>query len=154
MRHICNLRIVWLNACQYRIIAKGYPFVATPLSAFPTPQLRSKVLAAYFLAQRWISGVHRPQQTYSIDGTSENRVSYARFVPGYDDRLLLTISKTIWSAMFLWYMSDQEATMVAHWSPRGGIFTGYTVNGEVGSKATLAISLQLDGYVTTPVLSF
>jgi hypothetical protein len=44
--------------------------------------------------------------------------------------------------------------MVAHWSPRGAIFTGFTVNGEVGSKATLAISLQLDGYVTISVRSF
>jgi hypothetical protein len=46
-------------------------------------------------------------------------------------------------------MSSQGPTRVAHWSLRGAIFTGYTVNGDVGSKATLAISLQIDGYVNT-----
>jgi len=44
--------------------------------------------------------------------------------------------------------------MVAQWSPRGAIFTGHTVNGEMGSKATLAVSLQLGGYVTTLVCLF
>jgi hypothetical protein len=64
------------------------------------------------------------------------------------------MSKTIWSAMSLWYMSDQDSKMVAQWSPRGAIFTGYIVNDEVGSKATVAVSLQLDGYVATAVSSF
>jgi len=112
------------------------------------PELRFKVLSAYDLAHRWISGVTCPQRTYHFPGASGARVSDVRFVPGYDDRLLLTISKTVWSAMSLWYMSDQDSKIVAQWSPRGAIFTGHTVNDAMGSEATLAVSLQLDGYVT------
>jgi hypothetical protein len=56
--------------------------------------------------------------------------------------------------MSLWYMSDQDSIMVATWSPRGAIFTGLTVNGEMDSEAALAISLQLDGYVATFVCLF
>lgn len=145
LRHTCNLKIVWTNACQYHIIAKGFPFTPIPISSFCASDLKSRVLKSYSLSKKWISGILSPQRTYCISGTSGTFVSDVRFLPSIDDRLLLTISKTIWSAVSLWDIHHAEAKMVAQWSPRGAIFTGFAVNTEVASEATLAISVQLYG---------
>jgi len=47
-------------------------------------------------------------------------------------------------------MQGDNAKMVAHWSPRGVIITGFAVNDEVGTEGTLAISVLLDGFVKFP----
>jgi hypothetical protein len=145
LRDISSLKIVWTNACRSHIIAKGFPFTHIPISSFSAPDLKSKVLNAYLLSKKWMSGMPSPQRTYYISGTSGTSVSDVRFLPDLDDRFLLTISKSVWSAVSAWDMHDGEAKMVARWSPRGAIFTGFAVNTEVASEATLAISVQIDG---------
>ena len=102
------------------------------------------------LAKRWEVGLSSPQSSYHVSGTSGTSISGVRFLPGHDDKLFVTVSKSIWSSLSIWEMQGDNAKMVAHWSPRGVIITGFAVNDEVGTEGTLAISVLLDGFVKFP----
>ncbi|KDR65832.1 hypothetical protein GALMADRAFT_260029 [Galerina marginata CBS 339.88] len=141
---LTSLRIVWTNACVYHVIAKGYPFPNTPVDDILTPDLVYATLHGYALAKRWISGIPGARNIRYISGTSGTFVSEVRFVPGHDDKLLLTISKTVWSALSIWYMGAADSQKVCEWSPRGAIFTGFVLNSDPRSAATIAIALHLN----------
>jgi len=73
-------------------------------------------------------------------------------LPGFGDRFLVTLSRTIWSAMAVWDISEAgQRSKVCEWSPRGGIFEGFTVNTQRDSEATLALSIQTDKCVLFPL---
>jgi len=61
---------------------------------------------------------------------------------------MLTISKSVWSAMAIWDMGEEkeDARKVCEWSPRGAIFNGFALNSDPNSKATIAVSLHLNEY--------
>jgi hypothetical protein len=69
-------------------------------------------------------------------------------VPGHGGRLMLTISRSVWSAMAIWDISEEDARKVCEWSPRGAIFNGFALNSDPNSEATVAISLHLNEYAS------
>ncbi|KAF8148396.1 hypothetical protein B0H34DRAFT_736837 [Crassisporium funariophilum] len=150
---LSELRIVWTDACTTHILSKGYPFPrSTPLSDLPVSVLRHRTLRACRIAQKWLSGSVKPHRKRYISGTSETSVSDVRFVPGHDERLVLTISRTVWSAIGIWDVSIDKPKKLCEWSPRGAIFSGVAPNSENESEVTVAVSLQINGKNCVKVL--
>ncbi|KAJ3503747.1 hypothetical protein NLJ89_g8298 [Agrocybe chaxingu] len=148
-----NLRIVWTNASQFHVIARGYPFPSIDISSYDVRDLRRKTLSAYSLAHRWLAGLSSPRRKSYISGTSGTSVSHVRFLPGHGDRFLLTIAKSIWSAVAIWDLSSKESRKVGEWSPRGAIFNGFALNEDPDGGAELAISVHLNGEASVRLLS-
>lgn len=147
MHDIAFSRVVWAHACSTHVISNGYPFPNTPLNQLSTRDLIHNTNHAYSLAKRWTAGVSKPRQMKYISGTSGTSVSDVHFVPGHDDSLLLTISKVIWSVLDIWFIDSDNPQKVCEWSPRGAIFTGFALNSDKTSEATIAISIHLNEYV-------
>lgn len=61
---------------------------------------------------------------------------------------MLTIFKSVWSAMAIWDIGVKDARKVCEWSPRGAIFNGFALNSDPNSEATIAISLHLNEYAS------
>ena len=61
---------------------------------------------------------------------------------------MLTISRSVWSAMAIWDIGEEDACKVCEWSPRGAIFNGFALNSDPNSEATVAISLHLNEYAS------
>ncbi|KAF8873177.1 hypothetical protein CPB84DRAFT_1854131 [Gymnopilus junonius] len=163
---LASLRIVWTNACNFHVKGLGYPFPATSTSALdniPTDELTFATIHAWSLAKRWITGFSGPRRVKYISGTSGTLVSDVKFMPGRKGKLVVTISKVIWSALTVWSlggsapdggMADGEegSRKVCEWSPRGAIFTGYVVNEDEKSPATFALSVHLNEEQSVKVL--
>ena len=137
---------MWTNASQHHLISKGYPCRSNSPPSLSISSLVRNTLSAYNLANRWLSGITSPHKKTYITGTSGTSVSHVRFLPGHSD-YLLTISKTVWSAVSIWDMRRKESKKVGEWSPRGAIFNAFAVNSDENSEATLAVSVHLDGWV-------
>ncbi|KAF8956748.1 hypothetical protein BDZ97DRAFT_1825834 [Flammula alnicola] len=156
LQELTSLRIVWTNACTFHVLDRGFPFPSTALDDLSTPDLIQHTKTGYRLAQRWLSGMSAPRTVRYIAGTSGTSVSDVRFVPGHDGRLLVTISKSVWSAMSIWDMGLSpldESRKVCEWSPRGAIFTGFSMNCDPRSEATVAVSLYLNEQLFVKVLT-
>ncbi|KAF4612055.1 hypothetical protein D9613_003612 [Agrocybe pediades] len=143
LNDLCSLRIVWTNVCTSHVMSKGYPFPSAPLESLSVKDLKRHAIRACSLGRRWLSGISEPRRTYYISGTSGTSVSDARFLPGRDGKLLMSISKSVWSALSIWNITV-GGEKLCEWSPRGAIFTGFAVNSAERSEATIAVSLQLD----------
>ncbi|KIM35396.1 hypothetical protein M413DRAFT_449782 [Hebeloma cylindrosporum] len=152
---ITALRIVWANACKFHVINKGFPFPDTALDSLSTQNLVYHATNGWRLAQRWIRGLSTPLRTRYISGMSGTSISDVRFVPGHGRRFILTISKSVWSAMAIWDMGEEggeDARKVCEWSPRGAIFNGFALNSDSNSEATVAVSLQLNEQMFVKIL--
>ncbi|KAF8148401.1 hypothetical protein B0H34DRAFT_668655 [Crassisporium funariophilum] len=136
---LSELRIVWTNACTTHILSKGYPFPrSTPLSVLPVSVLRQHTLRACRIAQKWLSGSVTPyRERYILSTSLGTSVSDVRFVPGHDERLVLTISWTVWSAIVIWDVSIDKPKKLCEWSPRGAIISGVAPNSENESEVTV-----------------
>jgi hypothetical protein len=67
---------------------------------------------------------------------------------------MMTVSKSVWSVMAIWDIGEEDARKVCEWSPRGAIFTGFALNHDPNSAATVAISLHLNEYVLKYIIRF
>ncbi|KAF9009566.1 hypothetical protein BDQ17DRAFT_1538976 [Cyathus striatus] len=152
MLEVSALRIVWTNACKYHILAKGYPFPDIPLEKMRVSELERRTCRAYRLARDWLSGICIPKKSISIDATASTSVSDVRFVPGRD-HLLLTISKAVWSVVTIWDITKTPPKRCCEWSPRGAIFSGFCLNSDPYSEATVAVSMLKDGNYTVELLA-
>ncbi|KAH9477170.1 hypothetical protein JR316_0011087 [Psilocybe cubensis] len=149
MNKLIHLRIVWTNACSYHIIAHGYPFPTIPLDEIPTMELMLHTIHSHQLARRWHDGISKPRRIKYISGRL-GTTPEVRFLPG---KLLLIISKTVWSTLSVWDYGSAVSKRVCEWSPRGAILSGVAVNGDPRSEATVAVAMHLNEKRTVVVLS-
>ncbi|KAG6831114.1 hypothetical protein H0H87_006139 [Tephrocybe sp. NHM501043] len=121
----------------------------------PISELQQRTCQAYRLALRWRSGHLSPRRGLHIDSTSNIPVSDVRFLPGRSGDWVLTMSKGIWDVLTIWDLSSPEngARKACEWSPRGALFSGVTLNTDVVSDATLAVSMSKDGEHSVHMIS-
>ncbi|RDB17683.1 hypothetical protein Hypma_001259 [Hypsizygus marmoreus] len=149
---ISKLRIVWTNACSTYILQKGYPFPSQSPDSLSVSELEQQTCHAFDLSSRWISGFTAPRRTLFIDATASTRVSQVRFVPGHAGDWILTVSKGIWDVLTVWDISGHPKKC-CEWSPRGAIFSGISLNTDISSEATVAVSVLKDGNHTVEIMS-
>ncbi|KAK2462524.1 hypothetical protein APHAL10511_005494 [Amanita phalloides] len=155
---LTHTRIVWTNACVRCILAQGYPFKYASLDSLSIVDLEKSTLDAYRLGRRWCSRRLRPRSTGNYDGLFSSAISDVRFVPGHGDKWIVTICKSVWSVLTLWDVSEiaghpPQAHKKGEWSPKGGIFKNFCLNGDPTSIATLAIALLYKGTSMLYILS-
>lgn len=109
-------------------------------------ELEYHTCRAFGLASRWISGRPIPRRTLYIDAIANTSVYGVRFVPGHAGDWILTLSKSVWDALTIWDLSARPQKL-CEWSPRGGIFSGMSLNTETNTNTIVAISLLKDGWV-------
>ncbi|KAF9477998.1 hypothetical protein BDN70DRAFT_896079 [Pholiota conissans] len=144
LHEFTSLRVVWVHEATLHVIMQGLPFLEVDLDELSTSDLIAHTIHGYSLAHRWVNGISSPKRVVNVTGTSGISVSDVRFVPGRDN-LLVTISKSIWSALSIWDIDDGvNSKKLCEWSPRGAIFTGFALNSDENSEATIAVSLQLN----------
>ncbi|KAF8188673.1 hypothetical protein BJ912DRAFT_968162 [Pholiota molesta] len=136
LHNFTSTRVVWVHAATSHVISRGFPFPDVDLDNLATPDLIAYTKRGSCLARRWLCGMSSVQSAVDIAAASGISVSDVRFVPGHD-ALLMTVSKSIWSAVSIWEMDDGIAS-------RRAIFTGFAMNTDERSTATIAISLQLN----------
>ncbi|KAF8347153.1 hypothetical protein F5887DRAFT_48807 [Amanita rubescens] len=141
---LTHTRIVWTNACIRYILAQGYPFPNVPLDSLSIANLERLTRHAYQLGQKWRSKSLRPRSILFNDSVSGANISDVLFLPGHDDKWLITASKSVWSVLTLWDISSLGSgrqPQTCKWSPKGGIFKKFCLNSDPTSTATLAIAL-------------
>ncbi|KAJ3566338.1 hypothetical protein NP233_g7065 [Leucocoprinus birnbaumii] len=124
-------------------------------------KLEQHICHAANLASKWLSGAWSPYRSWSTSATSNTSVTDLRLVPGSQGTLLFTLSKSVWSTITLWRLEPVTSTSqrdfafhrCCEWSPRGAIFSRFTVNSNPGSKAKLAVSALNHGEHTVELLS-
>ncbi|KAJ6536852.1 hypothetical protein B0H19DRAFT_1181976 [Mycena capillaripes] len=156
MQEVSNLRIVWTNACNHQILLPRYPFPEPALDTLTVPDLESHVRHAHLLASRWISDKSLYCRVYSeFDATNGTAVSDLRFVPGHAGNWLLLFSKSIWSIISLWELSDSVARPLKRfeWSRRGCLLQSFVLNDDLTSDAVLAVSMVEGGHTYVEILA-
>ena len=81
-------------------------------------------------------------------------VSHVRFLSGRGGRYLVTVYKGIWSMISCWDVGDpshqtiERVCKIGDWCPKNTIFSGFVVNSDPDSVATLAVAVQYGGYAS------
>ncbi|KAJ7213733.1 hypothetical protein B0H12DRAFT_370794 [Mycena haematopus] len=157
MHKISQLRIVWTNACNHQILHQCYPFPAeVAIDALPVPDLERHVRHASLLVARWLSD--RPPYCgvcYEFDATDGTPVYDLRFLPGHAGTRIIAVSKSIWSIIAVWELSESGAPPLKRfeWSKRNSLLGKYVINGDKTSDAVLAVSVIQGGHAHVEVLS-
>ncbi|KAF9260953.1 hypothetical protein L218DRAFT_1002264 [Marasmius fiardii PR-910] len=154
-------QIVWINARKAEILDRSWP-CETPRVGGGDDEERT-TRNAWRLGRRWasISGsgmlgmpVRRERRWMTNTSTA---VSDVRFLVVKGRKMVLTVSKGIWSVLTLWDVDerDDEKTTkkLDEWSPRGGLFTGLAINEDEGCEEKLAISVAKEGTHETLLLT-
>jgi hypothetical protein len=113
-------------------------------------ELERRTRHAYRLSRKWLSPTCEPQKMVIFDATSTTSVSDLRFLPGHDGRWLLTVSKGIWSLITVWDIGD-GLRKLSEWGPKGALFSGFALNTDSHSTATLAVSVFEEGSVVCKI---
>ncbi|THU89975.1 hypothetical protein K435DRAFT_760617 [Dendrothele bispora CBS 962.96] len=159
LNDLSRLSIVWIGACQSQVISKGYPFPRCSLQDLTQRELERLARRAFHLAQRWLQpgGALCPCKETKFVVSPSAPVSDIRFIEGFEEKFLLTVSKGIWSVITIWDISpaldevvidntpsDRSPRKCCEWSPKGGLFTGLTLNSDLHSDAKLAVSIAME----------
>ncbi|KAM6493577.1 hypothetical protein JOM56_011711 [Amanita muscaria] len=153
---ITNARILWTRACM-KCISHGYPFQNVSLESMSILDLEKSSHNAHRLGQKWLSSNLEPRFSREFPDISSAAIVDVRFVPGHGDKWIVTISKSVWSVLALWDISDLRShtwfSKPTKWSPKGGVFKSFCLNSDVTSLATLAIGLLHNGTEMLYILS-
>ncbi|KAF5337438.1 hypothetical protein D9758_017168 [Tetrapyrgos nigripes] len=197
LNELSRLPIIWIEACHSQILSKGYPFPRCSLQELPQERLETLTRRAYRLAQRWLNQYHNvnldsgrkpslssfssssstspsslfPNKECKFSVSPSAPIADVRFIEGFEERFLLTVSKGIWSVITIWDVAealeslsgqgsrngDSKSTATSYrerrpttprkcceWSPKGGLFTGLTLNSDLESEAKLAVSVAFE----------
>ncbi|TFK81904.1 hypothetical protein K466DRAFT_604106 [Polyporus arcularius HHB13444] len=149
---VSRLRFVWQKVCHAQVISQGYPFQYRRLANADAAELEQLVLHALRLSSFWSSPPVAPSRSVDFQASMGTGVSHVRMLPGRGGRYLLTVYKGIWSMISCWDLGSVPSpstpsapTKVADWCPRNTIFSGFVVNSEPESEATLAVAVQHGG---------
>lgn len=143
-------RIVWQNIGSSQILQQGIPFSKKPLSSFSVRDLEDRVRRAYHLGQAWKA----PSITFRASDFAASRggpIQDIYFIPGYDQRWLITVSQGIWSMITLW--DRRNLKRVTSWTPQNAVFSALAVNTSEDCEAALAVSLHRYDSVVVEILA-
>ena len=145
---------MWQKVCRSQVLSHGYPCQYRRLATASAAELEQLVLHALRLGSFWFNPSSSPRRSFDFQASTGTGVSHIRLLPGRGGRYLLTVYKGIWSMITCWDIgsvpspvSPNTATKVADWCPRNTIFSGFVVNSEPESEATLAVAVQHGGLV-------
>ncbi|KAI0712708.1 hypothetical protein C8T65DRAFT_646664 [Cerioporus squamosus] len=150
---VSRLRFVWQKVCHAQVLSHGYPLQHRRLAKADAAVLEQLVLHALRLSSFWSSPTKAPARSVDFQASTGTGVSHVRLLPGRGGRYLLTVYKGIWSMISCWDLglipstspSTTSPTKIADWCPRNTIFSGFVVNSEPESEATLAVAVQHGG---------
>ncbi|KAL0062763.1 hypothetical protein AAF712_010385 [Marasmius tenuissimus] len=153
---LSKLPIVWINARDRDILSRSWPY-DSPVDEDNSWHLENSTRNAWRLGCRWSSSetmsVKRSKKWATHTSTAASDV---RFLDGKEKRMLLTVSKGIWSVLTLWSIDsndDGKPVKLSEWSSRGGLFTGLAVNQDVDADERIAVSISQDGTHETLLLT-
>ncbi|CDO76171.1 hypothetical protein BN946_scf185034.g4 [Trametes cinnabarina] len=138
-------RIVWQQLCVDQVLRRGLPFAHRDALAADADVLEKLVLRAIRLGRFWRSPSAEPTRSFSFQASSGTGVSHVRFLPGHGGRYVATVYKGIWSMISCWDLGDggaRQPRKLGDWAPKSAIFSGFVVNSDPDSQATLATALQ------------
>ncbi|KAI9058631.1 hypothetical protein FKP32DRAFT_1596926 [Trametes sanguinea] len=138
-------RIVWQHACVDQVLREGFPFPHRDALTANAAMLEKLVVHALRLGKFWLSPSLEPKRTSEFQASSGTGVSHVRFLPGHGGRYMATVYKGIWSMISCWDIGDGGSVRprkLADWAPKSAIFSGFVVNSDPESEATLATALQ------------
>jgi hypothetical protein len=145
LKIVSELHIVWNNACKHQILIPGYPFPTdVDINALSAPDLERHVRRASLLAAQWISEEPlRCGVLSEFDATNGTPVSELRFVPGHAGNWIIAVSKSIWSIIAVWELSDSGDPPIKRfeWSRRDCLLQNFVLNDDDTADAVLAVSV-------------
>ncbi|KAK7026025.1 hypothetical protein VNI00_015742 [Paramarasmius palmivorus] len=164
MHDISRQSIVWINACKRDIISRSWPWTSNEHDR--TQNFEKATRNAWRLGCRWTNHLVTamiPQKQRRFATNTSTAISDVRF---FDvifgptqtlQKMVLTVSKGIWSVLTLWSIgereSGEEANKLAEWSPKGALFTGLAINDDTKALERLAVSVAKDSGHETLLLS-
>ncbi|ESK92826.1 hypothetical protein Moror_9139 [Moniliophthora roreri MCA 2997] len=157
--------IVWINACKRDVISRSWPWAG----ADDDDDFERATRNAWKLGCRWTDEsitAMVPQKQVRFATNTSTAISDVRFLDvavsseKLVKKMILTVSKGIWSVLTLWSIGEDDghgveesAAKLAEWSPKGGLFTGLAINDDVEADDRLAVSIAKDGGHETLLLS-
>ncbi|KAK0216411.1 hypothetical protein IW262DRAFT_1400068 [Armillaria fumosa] len=127
---LTRLPIVWTNAFKFNILANDYPFSPD------YTDLEHRTRSAYRLASRWLADSPLTPQVETIFIGMPAYV--VKFVPGHQDKWLLTLSHGSGAALSIWDVTYRQKC--SEWPLESAMFTGMTTNTDTQSEASVAVS--------------
>ncbi|KAF7355655.1 hypothetical protein MSAN_01483300 [Mycena sanguinolenta] len=142
---ISELRTVWINIYNNQILRPNYPFpTEEAIDALPAPDLERHVRRATVLATRWLSDGPLCRDVHcEFDATNGAPVSDLRFLPGHEGTWIIAVSKSIWSTMAVWELSDSGTPPLKRfeWSKRYSL-RKFVINSDKTADGALAVSVN------------
>ncbi|KAJ7882537.1 hypothetical protein B0H14DRAFT_2702955 [Mycena olivaceomarginata] len=156
LKIVSELHIVWNNACKHQILIPGYPFPTdVDINALSAPDLERHVRRASLLAAQWISEEPlRCGVLSEFDATNGTPVSELRFVPGHAGNWIIAVSKSIWSIIAVWELSDSGDPPIKRfeWSRRDCLLQNFVLNDDDTADAVLAVSVIQESHTHVEIM--
>ena len=157
LERVSRLRFVWQNVYSNDILHSGFPFPHDRLATASAPELERLVLHSLHLGAFWSMPSRPPARSLEFQASTGTGLSHIAFLPGRGGKYLLTVYKGIWSMITCWDIGaipspetlskHRPPRRVADWSPQRTIFSGFVVNSDSSSEATIAVAVQHGGCV-------
>lgn len=149
---ISKLKSVWTTACVHQVLLEGFPFPNTLPSSIEMPELEYKTRHAVYLGNKHRSSSSSIRKSRTWNANSPNSISDIHFIPGHEDRWLLTVSTGIWCGIACWDLqpsNSDEPRKLCEWGPRGTILMSriIAVNSDPHSPVQLAIGIAKHEFV-------
>ncbi|PFH48199.1 hypothetical protein AMATHDRAFT_66098 [Amanita thiersii Skay4041] len=141
----------------------GFPFPNVSPDVLSISELEHSVCRAYRLGLKWRCRDTRPYAMLTLSSIYSAPISDVRFVPGHQDKWLVTVSKSIWSVLAIWDIRPRFSNVgsgrkvpqrkCGEWSPKGAVIKGFCLNSDPHSEVTLAVACLHDDKETVYVIS-
>ncbi|KAJ7812243.1 hypothetical protein B0H14DRAFT_2857322 [Mycena olivaceomarginata] len=113
------------------------------------------VRRASLLAAQWISEEPlRCGVLSEFDATNGTPVSELRFVPGHAGNWIIAVSKSIWSIIAVWELSDSGDPPIKRfeWSRRDCLLQNFVLNDDDTADAVLAVSVIQESHTHVEIM--
>ncbi|KAH7910058.1 hypothetical protein BJ138DRAFT_1114430 [Hygrophoropsis aurantiaca] len=144
---VTQLRSLWALLLRIHVLQKNLPilnFTDASISSLDTPSLESAVCRALALRRSWSSS--SPKHTRHIDiikgAEPDSRVIFLSFLPGRENRWLISVSMTARPRKFIiqcWDVSLETPRCVAKLKHIDGPYGGVVINSDPTSPAMLVM---------------
>ncbi|KAI5998795.1 hypothetical protein EDD15DRAFT_2241861 [Pisolithus albus] len=151
LRYISVQHAVWLNACRTHVLQENIPFPSRQLCSLSSRELERLTIRAYDLGLNWRAPDTRLRLLQTVPGNT-GAIEEIKFLRAAGKSWIITISKGIWSDLYLWDCNTMQQP-VCHWSPGRAIFNGMAINSDQSSAAVLAISVKHSSHSVIEILS-
>lgn len=143
---ISKLKTVWRTACIHHVLLEGFPFPNTHPSSIEMPELEHRTRHAVYLGKKHRSPSCSIRKSRTWNANPSNPISDIHFIPGHDDRWLVTVSTGIWCEIACWDLqcsNGEEPRKLCEWGPKGAILVSrnIAVNSDIQSPAQMAVGI-------------